>query len=592
MQLAKIFPIIEWLGNYKKEWFKGDLSAGLTVGVMLIPQGMAYAMIAGLEPVYGLYAATIPLVIYAIFGTSRQLAVGPVAMVSMLTAAAIAPMADGNVTMYLSLAIIMALMVGMIQFLMGVFKLGFIVNFLSHPVISGFTSAAALIIGLSQLKHILGISIDRTHHIHKILYNAFEQFGQFNWVSIGIGVAGIVLILVVKKINKALPSQLFAVILGIAMIYFFNLDEMGVKILKDVPSSLPSFELPNFSYFLSGEETSTFLGIQIPAIKFEMIQKLGLLAIAISMVSFMESFAVAKAIQSKHKDYKIDANQELVALGVTNIVSSFFQSFPTTGGFSRTAVNDQAGARSGLAAVISAILVVLAILFLTGLFYFLPKAILGAIIMVAVVGLIDYKEAFHLWKSDRADFYLLMATFVSTLSFGIMEGIMIGVVLSLGTIIYRTTRPHIAILGRMPNTHIYKNVKRFDKAEIRKDVLILRPDARLYFANIAYLKAKIDYYVNKKGDALKLVIINADSINSIDSSAATMLKDVYEELANENIFFVFSGIKGPVRDIFKTSGLTAKIGEDRFFTTVKRALDCYDEEGCKMIDGFSRQTNN
>lgn len=571
MQLAKYIPSINWITHYKKEWLKGDLSAGLTVGVMLIPQGMAYAMIAGVEPIYGLYASIVPLIVYAIFGTSRQLAVGPTAMVAMLTAAAIAPLAEGDGVLYLKLAIATALMIGVIQFFMGLFRMGFLSNFLSHPVISGFTSAVAIIIALSQLKHFFGISVARSHYIHEIIYSTVRQYNDFNWISVGIGLGGIAIIFASKKISRSLPGQLFAMIFGIGLVYLLHLDQSGVKILGEVNSSLPSFEIPLFDW-----------GI---------FQQLLPIALAISLLSFIESYAVSKAVQARHKDYKVDANQELMALGMSNIFGSFFQSFPVTGGFSRTAVNDQAGARTGLAAVISASLVLLALIFLASLFFFLPKAILGAVILVAVIGLIDVKEAIHLWKSDRADFYLLLVTFLSTLTFGITEGIAIGVVLSLATIIYRTTKPHIAVLGKMPKTNIYKNVKRFKKAEVRDDILIVRPDARLYFANISYLKDKIDRLIEKKGKGLKMLIINADSINSIDSSAASMLKDLAEELKKQKIYLVFTGIKGPVRDSFKKSGLTQKVGENQFFSTVKRAIDCYEKEGCEMVDGFSRQTN-
>ncbi|MBV6652851.1 MAG: sodium-independent anion transporter, partial [Mameliella sp.] len=339
MRIKALLPILDWLPNYKTSNLKGDLSAGLTVGVMLIPQGMAYAMIAGLPPIYGLYASTIPLVIYAILGTSRQLAVGPVAMVSLLTATGIGAMADGGTELYISLAIVLALFVGVIQFLLGAFRLGFLVNFLSHPVISGFTSAAALIIGLSQLKHLLGVDIPRSHHVHEIVGNAIAQFGDINLYTFGVGIAGIVLILGIKKINKSIPGPLIAVAFGIAIVYSLGLVDKGVKIVGTVPEGLPSFGIPSFS----SEQFSALLPI----------------ALTIALVSFMESIAVAKAIQSKHKNYKIISNQELIGLGAANIAGSFFQSYPTTGGFSRTAVNDQAGAKTGLAAIISAILIAL-----------------------------------------------------------------------------------------------------------------------------------------------------------------------------------------------------------------------------------------
>ena len=307
MKIKSIFPIFDWLPNYSKGWLKGDIGAGLTVGVMLIPQGMAYASIAGLPAVYGLYASIVPLFIYAIFGTSRHLAVGPVAMVSLLTATALGSFQDLSTSDYILYAILLAFLVGAIQFLLGVFRLGFLVNFLSHPVISGFTSAAALIIGLSQLKHLLGIEIPRSHHIHEIILNAVKKADEINWIAFAIGIVGIFIIIAVKRIHKSLPSQLFAVIFGIVVVSIFNLGqgEQSVSIVKDIPNSLPDFEIPIFDL--------------------NIIQLLMPMALTIALVSFMESIAVAKAIQTKHRNYKVVPNQELVSLGLANIFGSFFQ---------------------------------------------------------------------------------------------------------------------------------------------------------------------------------------------------------------------------------------------------------------------------
>ncbi|MGA1544716.1 MAG: SulP family inorganic anion transporter, partial [Saprospiraceae bacterium] len=427
MILRKIFPFLVWVKGYTNQQFKGDLSAGLTVGVMLIPQGMAYAMIAGLPPIYGLYSATLPLIIYALMGTSRQLAVGPVAMVSLLTASGISTLVEQGTDAFIQYAIVLALMVGIIQFLLGLFKLGFLVNFLSHPVISGFTSAAALIIGISQLQHLIGVKLPRSHHIHVILNEAFKALPDINGLTLLIGLTGIALIIIMKKYFKSVPGQLVAVVFGILAVWGLGLTDYGVLILGEVPKGLPQMGVPIFNL--------------------ELIQDLFPIALAISLVSFMESIAVAKAIQARHKNYKVIPNQELISLGLANIGGSFFQSFPVTGGFSRTAVNDQAGAKTGLAAIISAGLIILTLLFLTPLFYYLPKAILASVIMVAVFGLIDYKEAQHLWHSNKTDFAMLLATFVATLSLGIEQGIGIGVILSLTLLIFKTTPPHIAILG-------------------------------------------------------------------------------------------------------------------------------------------------
>lgn len=551
--MKTFIPILDWLSKYSISDAKGDLSAGLTVGVMLIPQGMAYAMIAGLPPIYGLYASTIPIIIYSIFGTSRQLAVGPVAMVSLLTAASVGLLADGGTELYIQLAITLALMVGVIQFALGVAKLGFLVNFLSHPVISGFTSAAALIIGLSQLKHLLGVDIPRSHHVHEIILNAIKQADSIHWITLGIGIGGIILIKGVKKINKAIPGPLLAVLFGILAVYFAGLHEQGVKIVGEVPSGLPSFGLPSFD-----------MG---------MLQSLLPAALAISLVSFMESIAVAKAIQAKHKDYKVVPNQELIALGSANIGGAFFQSFPVTGGFSRTAVNDQAGARTGMAGIFAAILIILTLLFFTEYFFYLPQAILASVIMVAVFGLIDIAEAKHLWQANKTDFAMLLITFLATLTLGIELGIGTGVLLSLAAIIYKTSKPHVAVLGNVPNTSVYRNIDRYTDVIEREDTLIIRFDAQLYFANSNYFKETIERLVEEKGSNLKHIIISAESINSLDSSALHAIEDVIEEQNDAGRQIYFAGVKGPVRDAMKLGHLEEKITSDNFFLDVKHAVD-------------------
>jgi len=579
MKVRRLFPIVDSIKNYDNDWLKGDVGAGLTVGVMLIPQGMAYASIAGLPAVYGLYASVIPLLVYAIFGTSRQLAVGPVAMVSLLTATAIGAIGDVSVSAYINYALILALMVGVIQFLLGVFRLGFLVNFLSHPVISGFTSAAALIIGLSQLKHLLGIDIPSSHHIHEIISNAIANFNAINWIAFLIGIVGISIIVLVKRYRKALPGQLFAVIVGILTVSFFGLGEgeNAVSIIQDIPNTMPMFSIPTFGL--------------------NELQFLFPMALTIALVSFMESIAVAKAIQNKHRNYKVIPNQELVALGLANAVGSLFQSYPTTGGFSRTAVNDQAGAKTMLSSIISAVLILLTLLFLTPLFYNLPKSILAAVIMVAVFGLIDYKEAIRLWKSNKTDFFLLLATFFATLIFGIEKGIGAGVVLSLAMVIYKSTKPHVAVLANVPGTHFYRNIERFDTLIPIDDLLIYRFDSQIYFANAAYFKDKLEELVLEKKDDLRLIIIDGESINSIDSSGIHMLDEEIQKYKELHIDIAFTGIKGPVRDALEKGGIMKKISYEKCFMSIQEAVDAFEEnkkdseiEG--KYDSYIKQSND
>jgi SulP family sulfate permease len=548
--MKKYFPSLEWIKNYKKADFTGDLSAGLTVGVMLIPQGMAYSMLAGLPPIYGLYASTIPLLIYALLGTSRQLAVGPVAMVALLISSGVGALAELGSAEFISYAILLALMVGIIQFSMGLFRLGFLVNFLSHPVIAGFTSAAAIIIGFSQLKHLFGISIPGGK-VHETILGLVDGFQDINFPTLIIGAGAIVTLVVVKKIHKKIPGPLIVVVLGMALVYFLGLHEQGVKIVKDVPGGLPAFGIP----VISGHVLSSLLPI----------------ALTIAFVGFMESIAVAKAIQAKHKDYKVVPNQELIGLGMANIVGSFFKAFPVTGGFSRTAVNDQAGAKTGLASVISALLIIITLLFLTKYFYFLPNAVLAAIIMVAVYGLIDYKEGIHLWKHDKKDFWVFIVTAISTLALGIEEGILVGVVLSIAMLVYKVSYPHIAELGRVPNSREYRNINRFDNLETYDDVLIVRFDDQLFFANANSLK---DYIIGKIDNKPQIehVVLEASAISHLDSSAIHMIRDLVDEIHTGNRELYLTNVKGPVRDTLAENGILNENNVKHYYLSTRDAI--------------------
>ncbi len=575
MRLKQYIPALDWMPNYNKKWLSGDIAAGLTVGVMLIPQGMAYAILAGLSPIHGLYAVTVPLLLYAIFGTSRQLAVGPVAMVALLTAAGIGALNPETPEVYLFLALTLALLVGLIQLFMGVFKLGFLVNFLSHPVISGFTSAAAIIIGLSQLKHLLGISIPNSELAYETIISVAKNISKTSLLTLGIALISIAIIVVSRKIHRSVPGALLAVIFGVLVIWGFGFAEMGVKILGTVPSGLPEFSMPSF-------DMGTWQSL-IPA------------ALTISLIGFMESFAVAKAVQSRHKDYTVDANQELVGLGVSNLGAAFFQGMPVTGGFSRTAVNDQAGAKTGLASIISAVLIILTLLFLTPLFHFLPNAVLAAVIIVAVAGLINLSEAKQLWQKDRADFWALFATFMVTLTIGIEKGIAAGVVLSLVLVVYRSTRPHIAKLGRVPGSVFYRNVERFSNLEQRPDVLVVRFDGPLYFANLNYFKDKMGELIKAKGPELKLIVLNADSISYMDSSAVHLIEEWVANNLQLGIQVHFTSVIGPVRDTLNRWGLTEKIGEKQFFMSNQQAIDEFDgysgDVGSQHFKEYALQAN-
>ena len=552
MKLKSFIPLLDWLPKYKKEYLGGDLSAGITVGIMLIPQGMAYAMIAGLPPVFGLYAALIPQVVYGILGTSRQLSVGPVAMDSLLVASGLGALSLSGIDEYVSMAIFLALFMGTIQFVLGMIRMGFLVNFLSKPVISGFTSAAALIIGLSQLKHLLGTQIERSNQIHILLLNALKTIDQTNLIALGLGIAAIVLIKALKKLNKRIPGALIVTVLGIVITYLFRLDQLGLSIVQEVPSGLPSFGVPSVGQ--------------------DRISELFPIAITLALIAFMEAISVAKAIEEKHRLNEVRPNQELIALGLSNVVGSLFQSYPTTGGFSRTAVNDQAGANSTLASFISAGIVGLTLLFLTPLFYYLPNTVLAAIIMVAVFGLIDIQYPRTLLKNRKDEFALLIFTFVITLTVGIKEGILFGVLLSLLLLVYRSSSPHFAVLARVNQSPYYRNVKRFaDEVTIDPAILIFRFDGQLYFGNKDYFKTSLMTAIEERGASLKHLILNVEPMNYIDSSAAFMLRQFFEDLKSKNITVSIAGPIGPIRDILKRSGIVSLLGEDAFFENTHNA---------------------
>lgn len=554
MNIRAFFPILDWLPSYKKSFLRKDLMAGFTIGVMLIPQAMAYASVAGLPPVYGLYAALVPVFIYVLLGTSMQLSVGPVAMVSLLTATALSTFGTVEISTYINYALLLSFMVGSLQLLLGLFRLGFLVNFLSFPVISGFTSAAATIIGLTQLKHLLGIDVARSSNVMVIVSDLFRKINEVNIVALGIGIFAIFLIVVLKKINKSIPFLLIAMLFGILIVTFLDLGN-SVDITRDIPASIPHFSMLKFDY--------------------EIIKQLFPMALTIALVGYMQSIAVSKSLESLQGDHVVNSNQELKALGVSNMIGSLFQSYPVSGGIARTAVNNEAGAKTPMASLFSALLILATLLFLTPLFYNLPKTILAAIILVAIYGLIDIKEAVFLYKSNRVDFWLLIATFFATLFFGIENGIGFGVVLSLVMVIYRSAKPHVAVLARVPGTHFYRNIDRFDALVPCKDVLIFRFDAQIYFANINFFKEKLASLVAEKGTDLKLIILHGESINNLDSSAIKMLKEIHKKYTKKKIKIVFTALKGPVRDAMSKGGVFNGAEFENCYMGIRQAMKAH-----------------
>lgn len=555
MNIKKILPILEWLPNYNTSLFKGDLVAGITVGIVLIPQGIAYALIAGLPPIYGLYCALVPQIMYAIFGSSRQVAIGPVAMDSLIVATGVSTLALAGSESYIAIAILLALMVGVIQLIMGVFNLGFIVNFLSKPVITGFTSAVALIIGVNQFRNLFGVDFIQSDQIQYIIEDICLQIGNLNYQTTVIGIISVLVIIIFRKINKKIPNALIVVVIGILIMKYFGKSFEDVSIIKDIPAGLPVFALPEFHL--------------------DQIRELLPIALTLVMVGYLETISIGKSLEAKQDKYRIRPNQELIALGLSNIFGSFFKAYPTTSSFSRSAINQESGAKTGMSALISVVMVVLTLLFLTPLFYHLPKTVLAAIIIVAVFGLINYKEAAFLWKANNLDFWLMLSTFLATLLLGVEFGIIVGVGLSLIILIFRTSRPYTTELGKVPDSNFYRNKDRFEDVILEKDILVFRFDAQIFYANASYFRDNLDEMAAKKGKGLKLIVLDAESINRIDSTGVEMLKERIKYYKNKEITFYFAGVKGPVRDDFFRSGILDIIDINHFFMRSNQAVKYY-----------------
>lgn len=551
-RFAQRFMPLAWARGYKRDWLRGDISAGLTTAVMLIPQAMAYAMLAGLDPIIGLYASVAPLIAYALFASSKDLAVGPVAIVSLMVAAGLAPLAAGGTMEYLALAGLLALMVGVIQLVMGAARLGFLVNFLSHPVIAGFVSAAAIVIGASQLKHLLGIEIAGGAKVHEIFWQALSRFDEVHGLTFAVGLTAIVVLMGLKKWKPRFPGALFVVVVSTVLTALLGWEEIGLRVVGEVPAGFP--------------------GLSMPLLDMGMIAALLPIALTISFVGFMESISIAKAIATR-KGYEVDANKELVGLGAANIAGSVMQAYPVTGGFSRTAVNASAGARSPLASVFTAAIVGLTLLFFTGLFYYLPQAVLAAIIMTAVFGLVDIKEVRHLWKVRRTELIFFGITFVGTLTLGIEEGILIGVAASLVGFFVAATRPNMVELGRLPNSTAYRDVNYHPEAITHPGVIVARLDGQLFFANVSFVKDRLEEFEAKRGEPLRAVIIDASGISSLDSTAAAALGEIASSHVARDVRFILSNVKSPVRSVMERAGLDKSFGVDCQFITVEDAVE-------------------
>jgi sulfate permease, SulP family len=551
LSARQVFPVFEWLPGYGRKTFAADLGAGLTVGAVLIPQGMAYALVAGLPPVVGLYASVFPILVYTVFGRSRQLALGPVAIVSLLTAAGLESLAGGDTDLYISLAATLALMVGILMVAMGAARLGFVAQFLSQPVLSGFTSAAAIIIAGTQLRNILGVDLVRSEYTLDILVDAGRRLDEVHLLSLALGTGAFTLLMLLRRWRPTIPWALLVVIGATAAVSLFGLEERGVQVVGQVPKNLPSPQLPS----LSGDR----------------VESLFTLSLAITLVAMVESLAMAQYFAARRR-YRIRPGQEFVALGAANVAAGLFQGYPVAGSFSRTAVNAASGALTPVSGLVTAAVIGLTLVVAAPVFRPLPKAALAAVVFMAATSLFDVAEARRLWRVKRSDSYLLLLAFSATLVLGIERGIAVAVVASLVVILQKTSRPHIAVLGRLPGTQVFRNVDRSPAAVTTPGILVVRVDAPLYFANAEYLKEKLERVAADREEDLRVLVFDMSSVNDLDSSADRALHELADDFAAQDIDLYLASVKGLVRDVMRRSGLYDHLGADRFFLSADDAV--------------------
>lgn len=553
MKRLKYFvPSLEWLSDYSAALFKKDIAAGLNVLVILVPQGMAYALLAGVPPIYGLYAGLVPLLIYALMGTSMHLSIGPAAISSLLLMEGISQLAEPETADFVKYVLLTGLVVGILQLLFGMARLGFWIRFLSRPVIIGFTSAAAIIIGTSQFKYLFGFDIPRFPSLLENWRYVIQHFDQFHGLTFVICILGIAVIYGCKKIHKSIPGGLIAAVLAIVAMLYFQLEAKGVAIVGDLPKGLPSFQALQFSW--------ADVQLVLPT------------SFLLAFLSTVESVSIAKFWSSKSKFDYFDANKELIAYGLSKIGGAFFQALPASGSNSRSAVNFVSGAQTQMSSIISAIFMGLTLLFFSELFYYLPKAILASIILLAVTGLFSYGEIRRLWDTYRPDFWVAILTFGATIVLGVRDGIILGMLFAILTVLYKSARPHVALLGQLPNSRYYRNINRFPEAVTIPNCLIVRFDNALYYFNVLHFTETLEAFIDESEEPIECVILDSSNINTLDSSGLHTLEQFQVFLNDRQIKLYLCGLIGPVRDSFAQNGLLEKMGEDQQFLTIHDAV--------------------
>lgn len=577
----KYLPILTWLPEMlededRKSIFQSDCVAGLCVGIMAIPQSMSYASIAGLPYIYGLYAMLCSTFVYAFFGTSKQMGVGPTAIMSIIVYDGLANVVNADncpamldfpndkpnelcPDVYVSAALVCSFWVGVINIVAGFINLGVLVNFLAHPVVAGFTSGAGIIIGLSQMKYIVGTNVKKSKIVHETLYNIFSEWNNFNWTVISFGVSFIVMLGLMKWASQRYEKlkwikscgPLIVSILGILICYIFpSLEEKkGVELVGDIPKGFPEFTLPTLDFSMTGKVIGG--------------------AISASVIGFLESISIAKSIAAQHDGDEVDAGNEMVALGFTNFLGSFLSCYPVTGSFSRSAVNNSSGARSQVSGLWTCLVIASTLVILTPVIYYLPKFALAAIVINSVRGLVSFHEFFHLWKVKKNDAVIWALAFLGTLFLGITYGIGLAVAISVAIVLRRTARPQLSVLWRLPHTHVFADINITINGIFTPGVLVTRVGNMMYFANCGAIKDELKELIHmySQHDPVEYVVISLSPVYSIDSSALHLIQDLIKDLELAGKKICFACVNGRVLNSFQRSGIVEMLGEEWFHET-------------------------
>ncbi len=556
MKLSSLFPIAKWAPSYNKEWLRPDIIAGITVGAFTIPEAMAYVSLAGLPPEIGLYSAMVALLVYVIFGTSKQLSIGPTSTISILVGATLGSLMVINGSQYLMMASLIAVMVGVLAILSWAFRLGFIIKFISKTVLTGFLAGIALYIVSGQLPKLFGIYGASGTFFERIYY-LLIHIPETNMATLAMGVGGIIFLFLATRKFPKLPNTLFLVLGSIIIITFTSLASLGVKLVGSIPQGLPALIIPD----------PTLIDVNV----------LLTLATTVFLVSYIEGYLFAAEYAAKN-NYKIDKNQELLALGVSNVTVGFFQGLPIGGALSRTAVNDESGAKTPLAGGISGLVILMILLFFTGIFYNLPETILAAIVIFVIKGLVDITHLRRIYSFSRIEFIIAIITLLSVLFFGALQGLVIGVILSVMGLLKNMYNPHIAILGRIPSTIQYLDIKRHPEAELITHTLIVRVDGSHIFLNTESVKNTILELVDKEYNDTKLFVLDFEATPFIDFTGIEMLEELTDELKKRSIKVKAANMYEPLRDSIRRTRLEKELVESKFCLTIDQCIRRWEKE--------------